>query len=102
MSKNSREIFTDEYFKKAGMAMGDVDNAMQGYRNLVVEVTGLSIRGPVAQGGEFLCTVRGYDEEGMAVVAFHGAATLTEMFIGLSARLNNGSLKWREDQYARK
>lgn len=93
--------YTTEYFTKVGTSLGHIDMVMQGYRDVSVELTGMSIRGPIAQGGEFLATLRGYDSDGMKVVAFHGAASLSEVFIGICARLGNGSLKWKEDQFGR-
>lgn len=48
-----------------------------------------------------LAIVRGYTPGGY-VVAFHREETLWETIVGLSKRLGNNSLKWKEDQYASK
>lgn len=84
-----------------GRAVDEVGLAMTGHRSLSVDVVGLSVRGPQGPGGDFLITVRGLDEDGQAVVAFHGASDLAECLRGLSNRLLNGSLKWRSDQFGR-
>jgi hypothetical protein len=86
-------------WSEIGRALDEVGLAMSGYRSLAVDVTGVSIRAPQAQGGDFLLTVRGMAEDGAPVVAFHGSPDLGEAFRGLQNRLMNGSLKWRPDTY---
>lgn len=99
--QNPEGMFTHEYFEAVGEAVGEVYRAMAGYRSLAVDVRGLSVRGPGGPGDEFLLTVRGSTEDGTPVVAFHSATTLMELFTGLAARLGNGTLNWKADQYAR-
>jgi hypothetical protein len=83
-----------------GRAVDDISLALTGYRSLTVDVVGISIRPPTVAGGDFLLTVRGTDEAGGPVVAFHGSPDLGEAFRGLDNRLLNGSLRWRPDQFA--
>lgn len=83
----------------AGQALDEVGLAMAGYRSLSVDIVGVSIRAPRVRGDDYLLTIRGLDEDGARVVAFHGAADLVEAFRGLQNRLLNGSLKWRIDNY---
>ena len=47
-------------------------------------------------GGNYLAIVKAETPEGK-IVAFHDAPTLLELVTGLLARLENKSLKWRED-----
>lgn len=82
-------------------AVNDISAGMYGYRTLQVEPTGFTVRGPRSRGDEILVVVRGVDHEGAPVVAFHGAYSLEEALLGLAARLGNGTLKWREDQFAK-
>jgi hypothetical protein len=87
--------------ERVGNHVRYVDAVMQGWRDLQVDVVGLSVRGPEYEGGEYLVTVRGVDHEGARVVAFHSATSLMEILCGVSARLQNGSLAWKADQWAR-
>lgn len=93
--------FSDEAFRAAGEALAQVDRAMSGYRDLALDIVGLSIRGPRVRGDEYFLTVRGVDGEGERWVAFHSAFTLTDLFRGLEGRLRSGTLKWKEDQFKR-
>lgn len=93
--------YSKEAFDAAGLALGQIGRAMEGFRDLAVDVIGLSIRGPRSQGDEFFVTVRGLDADGQRWVAFHSAFTLTDLIRGVDARLSNGTLKWREDQFER-
>lgn len=91
-----------ERAERVGMAVMDLSAAMQGYRSWTMDVVGLSIRAPKVRGDEFLVTVRGLDSDGAPYVAFHSAVELDDALSGLHARLLNGSLKWRPDEYAGK
>jgi hypothetical protein len=86
-------------WEEMGRALDELGLAMSGYRSLTVEVVGLSIRPPAGAGGDFLLTVRGVDEAGARVVAFHGSPDLGDALRGLHNRIMNGSLKWRPDAF---
>lgn len=64
-----------------------------------VNLTGFSVRTPAAEGGEWLVVLRGTDHEGGPVVAFHSALGIGEALAGASGRMQNGTLKWKPDQY---
>ena len=51
--------------------------------------------------GSWLAIITGDDGSG-PVVAFHSGDGLTATIEGLAAKIRNGSLKWKEDQYADK
>lgn len=80
-------------------AVRGISRALNGQRDLLVDLTGLSMRAPKGVGEELLMVIRGIDAEGMHVVAFHSAFSLGEALRGLGARLNNGTLAWREDSF---
>lgn len=103
MAKSDRmtDRYTHEYFEAAGVALGQVGRALEGYRDLSVQLVGLSVRGPQAEGGEMLMTLRGLDESGGRVVAFQTAMTLIELFRGLEGRLESGTINWRPDAFVR-
>ncbi len=61
-------------------------------------VQGLSIRFPQDDSPEYLAVVRVNGASGRQV-GFHSAPTLLETLVGLTNRLRNGKLKFREDEY---
>lgn len=65
------------------------------------DVTGLKFKGASGDQGEVLAIIQAFDKEGTPVVAFHAAPTFGECLNGVAARLRNGSLKWKVDEYAR-
>jgi hypothetical protein len=101
MARSNPERFSEEYFYQVGLAVGELGRALEGYREISVQLTGFSVRGPRDRGDEFLVVVRGTDEEGMPVVGFSSALDLGEALRGVVSRLDNGSMKWRPDEYAR-
>lgn len=92
---------SEKALQATGKAVVELGFAMQGYRALRVEIRGISIRKPPVSNGEFLLTIRGTDEDGKPVVAFHTAFELAEALRGVYSRTKNGSLKWRPDAYNR-
>lgn len=102
MSREPQDPSLAALFQETGRAVSNVGSAMMGYRSLLVDVTGFTVRGPDASvNGDFLLTVRGVDANGMKVVAFHSDSSLEGLMVGFNNRLNNGGFKWREDQWAR-
>lgn len=93
--------YLSEAFYAAGEALGHIGRACEGYRELAVQPTGFSIRVPQIRGGEYLVVIRGIDEDDTALVAFHSALDLLELVRGTEARLANGTLKWRADEYSK-
>lgn len=57
------------------------------------------IRGPREEGGQVLCIIKAEDEHGR-FVAFHAADSAVEAVRGTLERVENGSLKWKEDVWA--
>ena len=60
---------------------------------------GITIKAPVDQGADWLAVVRA-DVEGVRVVAFHSADTLTDVIKGACNRYTYNKLKWKDDEYA--
>lgn len=75
---------------------------MLGYPMAGVQVTGLSVRPPRYEGDETLVVLRGEDEAGLPLVAFHSAYMLTDAIAGCWTRHKNGTLKWREDSFVKR
>ena len=86
-------------WQEIGRAVDEIGLALSGYRSLSVELVGIAVRSPQVLGGDFLLTLRGVDEAGQPVVAFHGSPDLADAFRGAHNRLMNGSLKWRKDEF---
>jgi len=63
-------------------------------------VTGATVRYPMDEGDEYLIVMRARNM-GSPVVCFHGAATLLEAWEGLLNRLQNKSIMWKADKYAK-
>lgn len=80
-------------------AVQGISDALNGTRDLAVHLSGLSVKAPKGEGEELLIVIRGIDADGMPVVAFHSAFSLSEAVRGLAARLNNGTLRWRPDDF---
>jgi hypothetical protein len=60
----------------------------------------LSVRMPTVDKSDYLITVVAQTAEGQQV-GFVGGDTLATALVALAGQLQAGSLKWREDQYAR-
>jgi hypothetical protein len=62
-------------------------------------ITGLSIKVPGEDRADYLVVVRARTSAG-SVVGFAGGDTLAEAIRVTCAKLENRSMRWREDQYA--
>lgn len=60
----------------------------------------LTLRPPRVPAGEWLCVCR-LRSEGVWYVAFVSARSLSEVLRLVAAKWENGSLQWREDDYAK-
>lgn len=88
-------------WQRWGRSVDEIGLAATGYRSVGMQVTGMGIRMPREERGEFLVTIRALDSEGAPFVAFHGASDLGEALTGLWNRLQNGTLRWKPDEWAR-
>jgi len=83
-------------------AMSQMCHALMGRRDLEVDVSGFSVRGPRDETEDLLLTLRGIDHEGTPMVAFFGGPNLGVLFISIEHMLSNGTVKWRVDEYRTK
>jgi len=86
---------------KVALAMLDAERMAQGAGYAGMVITGMNIRFPGDSQGDTLVIVKGYDQEGQACVAFHGAWSFAEAVGGAIARVKNGTMKWKIDEFAR-
>lgn len=98
----SERMRSVEELREIAQALDGVSDALRGYRKLTVDVVGLTIRGPRAAGDDILVVVKGLDADGKKVVAFHNGTHLPGTLMALAARLDNGSLRWRDDEFVSK
>lgn len=98
MSRGEIDV-SNEAFLAAGRALAELWRCMLGYPMAGVALTGLSVRPPRYEGDETLIVLRGEDEAGQTVVAFHSAYMLTDAVSGAWTRHKNGTLKWKADQF---
>jgi len=87
--------------ERAGRALMHFGAVAQGYRDVTVDLVGFSIRCPKAQGGEFLMTLRGSDDAGAPLVAFHTSDSLEGLWNSLWVRYDGGDLRWKADEWER-
>lgn len=64
-----------------------------------VYLKSIRLRAPQVRGGEWLAVVS-IEVSGEGKVGFHSADGLTTVLRGTAARLLNGSMKWKDDEYA--
>jgi len=89
----------DKLFQDWGWAMYKFEELCSRYAIEDVWIRGFSVSLFREESNEHLVTLRATTPTGK-VVAFHGAATLAEALVGLVNRLDNRSLKWREDTWS--
>lgn len=65
------------------------------------DILAIRVRMPQHAEGEYMAVVSADSDEG-PVVAFHSAPTFGETIVGLLARLENDTLVWKEDKYAKR
>lgn len=82
-----------------GKAWQDLVHAMYCLRQDGYAVYRVTIRGEWATGDEFLVILCA-EHEGRPVVAFHGAENITTVWKRLVRRVEQGTLKWKDDSYA--
>ena len=64
-------------------------------------ITGVRFRAPTQLGGEWLAVVSLLTTEGR-FVGFHSDVSFVAAVRGVCNRINNGSMIWKDDQYAGK
>lgn len=84
---------------KVGSACVRLDKTIQSLDDEDTFIKGLVFRPPDDENREWLVVVRAM-RGGHNVVAFHRAEMFVEAVKGISDRLNNRSVVWKDDQYA--
>jgi hypothetical protein len=91
----------DMHYRRVGLALARLDYLLATIGSDGHEYKGLSVRMPREPDEDVLITIRALNSEGAPEVAFNGGATLGDAFRTLQTRIDNGSLKWRPDEFGR-
>lgn len=93
----SQALF-DKVVWQCGMDVFKLHGRIEEMRDDDMFVKSIRFRFSETEGGDVMAIITA-DMQSGPMVAFHGASNLRDAITGLSARLVNGSLKWKEDQY---
>lgn len=99
MTKRSSNQETD-IARQIGTSVGRVDGALGRYADDDVFLRTVTIRAPEEGQGDYFVVSRWW-VGGEQKVAFHSAGTFWEAVKGLADRMQNGSLTFKDDQYAK-
>ena len=98
-SARGRQHAFDMECMRLGLKLRGYEQVLDRMFDKEVVITGMSIRHPQEEGEDSLVILKAV-VSGESMVAFHAASSLHEVLEGLMNRLQNASLKWKEDQYA--
>ena len=84
---------------KTGIYVHKIEEAFQLLENHGVYVKALRFSLKDGADGDWMAVLTADTDDG-PMVAFNTGATFGDCLSGLSARLDNGTLKWKEDEYA--
>lgn len=89
-----------QYWYDVGFDLGRVDRYRTNEGHDAPVLYQVNIKCDPADEQGVLVMAKGYTEKGY-VVAFHRGETVVEAVVGMARRLGNGTLKWKEDAYAK-
>ena len=90
-----------EFLMAVGKGWIDLTDALERLAEKEIWVDRITMRGDWDGQTDMLIVLAAAGTEGR-VVAFHNVEDAITVWKGLAARIRNGSLKWKEDQYANK
>lgn len=91
---------TERLLSKAGLALYQAANSMDRLHEEEIHITAIRFKPRGLEAGEWLAVVTA-EMDGSAVVAFHSGDGFVTTVTGICNRIMNGSLKWKEDEYAK-
>lgn len=97
---NAREsaLQVQRFLMKQSETLVSMERIADRYYEAEMNLTSIRIRFPRSEGDGYLGVVSAEGPAGK-VVAFHDATEFLETLVGLIRRLDNGSVKWKEDKY---
>lgn len=93
----SQAVF-DREVQKTGSRVYDIDGWVDRSVKDRVVVRAIKFRAGKVPGAEWMVIITAYSPDG-PVVAFHAGDGFKDTLVGLAARLKNGSMKWKVDEY---
>lgn len=84
--------------ERIGVSLRQLEYELRSLAEEGVEVVRISIKPSYNSYEDTRLVIAARTENG-AIVAFHGGTGIVEALVGLKNRINNRSLKWKEDQY---
>ncbi len=90
---------TDRILTKVGLAVHMSQHTMERMSEEGMVVIRITFKAGSGVHADWLAIIA-VKTEGGGIVAFHSAPSFPATVEGLCHRVNNGSLKWKEDQYA--
>lgn len=94
------QLAFDKAMVTNGIKLGRIEQYITTYAEDEIYIQGMSIRVPQDIGEDYFVVVRASTVDG-SKVAFHNAAEFGDLIIGLANRMQNKSLKWKDDKYAK-
>jgi hypothetical protein len=100
MTRNDAKMDADEaaVARRVLRALRRWDRHLETEMSDGLTITEIRIRAAREPGGEMLVTIKAQTSDGQRFVGFHGAFTLEEAMRGALERIDNATLKWREDR----
>lgn len=90
---------TERILARTGLSVHKATYRMEVMLEEGIEITAIKFRATAGPTGEWLAIVTARTENN-GVVAFHSGTSFAECLEGVCNRIVNGSLKWKEDEYA--
>lgn len=92
------QLVLDRELQKVGLRVLEIDRFVVRSVPDKFVVRAIKFRAGKVPGAEWMVIITAYSPDG-PVVAFHSGDGFREALVGLAARLKNGSLKWKVDEY---
>jgi len=98
---SKQDMNDDRAFQRAALKIWKSLNSLSEY--LEDEVMGLGtvkeirIQGPAATGDGYRAIVKVRAGDGGAFISFHNAGNLADLLVTLNDRMDNATMKWKED-----
>lgn len=92
------QLVFDRELHKVGLRVFEIDDFIHKSVRDKFVVRAIKFRAGKVPGAEWMAVITAYSPDG-PVVAFHSGESFKELVVGLAARLKNGSLKWKADEY---
>lgn len=90
---------TERILSKTGHSVHMAGHAMSNMEQNGLSILRISFKATGSVDGSWLAIISASSENG-SVVAFHSGDSFPSTLQGVCSRIVNGSLKWKEDEYA--